>query len=114
MRARAKTDATQVAIVEALRAAGYLVQVLATVGGGVPDLLVGCPSGELVLIECKNPDGRGRGLTPAQAAWHHAWRRCPLLVAESAREALGWLRARYLARHPSPGFNMPGGPGGPG
>lgn len=114
MRARAKTDETQAAIVGALRAAGYLVQVLATVGGGVPDLLVGCPWGELVLLECKNPKGRGRGLTPAQTAWHQAWRRCPLCVAESAREALVWLEVRRSVRFPSPGYNLPGGPGGPG
>lgn len=92
MRARAKTDGTQAAIVEALRAAGYLVQILATVGGGVPDLLVGCPWGELVLVECKNAAGRGRGLTPAQVAWHHAWRRHPVIVAGSASEALQWLQ----------------------
>lgn len=92
MRARAKTDATQAAIVDALRAAGYLVQILATLGGGVPDLLVGCPWGELVLVEVKNPDGRGRALTPAQTAWHHAWRRQPVIVAGSALEAFQWLQ----------------------
>lgn len=97
MRARAKTDTTQVSMVRALRAAGYLVQVLATVGGGVPDLLVGCPWGELVLIECKTPRSVATGLvhlTDAQKAWHQEWRRCPILIARSATEALALLGAR--------------------
>jgi hypothetical protein len=100
VRARAKTDATQAAIVTALRAAGYLVQILATVGGGVPDLLVGCPWGELVLVECKAPSpGRRRGeLTPAQVAWHHAWRRHPVVVVGSALEAFQWLQAHRNSR----------------
>lgn len=114
MRLRAKTDGTQKAIVAVLRQLGYLVQVLATVGGGCPDLLVGCPWGDLVLLECKNRAGRGRGLTDAQIAWHAAWRRCPVHVVESASEALEWLETLRRARCPSPGYNMPGGPGGPG
>lgn len=101
-------------MVAALRSVGYVVQPLATLGGGVPDLLVGCPWGELVLVECKNRAGKGRKLTPAQEAWHLAWRRFPICVAESAREALVWLEVRRSVRFPSPGYNMPGGPGGPG
>jgi hypothetical protein len=112
MRARAKTDATQAAIVEALRAAGYLVQVLATVGGGVPDLLVGCPWGELVLVECKALKGkRARELTPAQVVWHAAWRRVPICVALDAADVLRWTRARWDAAQPRtniPGFGGPG------
>jgi hypothetical protein len=59
----------------------------------VPDLLVGCPWGELVLVECKSLKGkRPRELTPAQVAWHHAWRRQPIVVAGSALEAFQWLQ----------------------
>ncbi len=95
---RPRTDATQGAIVDALRAAGYLVQVLAAVGGGVPDLLVGCPWGELVLIECKSVAGRrGRKLTPAQVAWHACWHRFPIVVALTPAEALAALNARRAA-----------------
>lgn len=101
MRTRPKVDATQAAIVGALRAAGYLVQTLAALGGGVPDLLVGCPWGELVLVECKTPRGKRQGaLTPAQVDWHLAWRRCPLCVGASAREVLGWLEARRAYSRP--------------
>lgn len=111
MRVRAKTDGTQAAIVEALRAAGYRVQILATVGGGCPDLLVGCPWGELVLVECKNPKGRGRELTPAQVAWHAAWRRYPICVAEGPGEVITWTERRRdasLPRSNVPGYGGPG------
>lgn len=97
MRARAKTDGTQPGIVRDLRAAGYLVQIIATVGGGVPDLLVGCPWGELVLVECKDPGGKGVKLTPAQAEWHQRWHRVPLLVATTAAEVIRWTHARRAA-----------------
>lgn len=95
MRARPRIDDTQRGIIDALRAAGYLVQILAAVGGGVPDLLVGCPWGELVLLEAKSRSGhRGLALTPAQEKWHMAWRRFPIFVAESGEQALGLLSRR--------------------
>lgn len=112
MRARPRTDTTQAGITEALRAAGYLVQVLAAVGGGVPDLLIGTPWGELVLLEAKNSQGRGRRLTEAQATWHMTWRRFPICVAGSPSEALAWLLRRQAAQDRR--INLPGGLGGPG
>jgi len=94
VRARPRIDDTQRDIIAALRAAGYLVQILASVGGGVPDLLVGCPWGELVLVEAKNRSGKGLKLTPAQEKWHAAWRRFPVFVAEDAFQALQLLQRR--------------------
>jgi hypothetical protein len=75
MRRAAQVDANQGAIVEALRAAGYSVQSLAAVGGGVPDLLVGV-RGVNLLLEVKDGSKRPsrRRLNPAQERWHAAWR----------------------------------------
>ena len=68
---RAKVDANQAAIVEALRAAGCFVTSLAGVGKGVPDALVGS-DGKWFLMEIK--DGSkppsGRNLTDDEIKWH--------------------------------------------
>lgn len=68
-----KVDANQAEIVDALRRAGCSVQVLAAVGHGCPDLLVG-RAGRQYLLEVKNLSGRGKRLTPDQLAWIAAWR----------------------------------------
>lgn len=89
MRSRPRTDATQSEIVAALRSVGASVQSLASVGAGVPDLLVGL-RGVTLLIECKDgslPPSRRR-LTPEQEAWHAAWSGAPVWVITSADEAL--------------------------
>lgn len=81
MRYAAKVDANQPAVVAALRKLGASVQPLHTVGGGVPDLLVGF-RGQTWLIEVK--DGAkppsARTLTPDQEEWHAAWRGSPVAV----------------------------------
>lgn len=70
----AKIDANQNEIVKALRQIGCSVQSLASVGKGVPDLLVGfrCVN---FLIEVK--DGSkpksAQKLTPDQIEWHGNW-----------------------------------------
>lgn len=73
-RRAARTDRNQIHIVEALRDAGAVVQSLATVGQGCPDLLVGF-RGSLYLLEVK--DGAkppsARKLTPAQEEWRKRW-----------------------------------------
>lgn len=81
MRRAAKVDATQAAIVKALRRAGCQVQTLAAIGKGVPDLLVGRAM-RLWLLECKTGNG---DLTPAQRAWHALW---PVHVVRSPEDAL--------------------------
>ena len=88
----AKIDANQEKVVDALRAAGATVQTLATVGKGVPDLLVGY-QGKTLLLEVK--DGRkppsARRLTEDQLKWHGAWRGGPLAVVDGPDAALRML-----------------------
>ena len=71
MRQRAKVDANQSMIVQALRAAGATVTPLHRVGKGCPDLLVG-RDGKNFLLEVKT-DLRGK-LTPDEKNWHNEWR----------------------------------------
>ncbi len=99
MRRAAKVDATQAAIVTALRAAGCKVLSLAALGNGAPDLMVYRPihdrieaafhwalfGSEIVLLECKNPKGRGTSLTPDQVKFHAEW---PVTVVTTPEEAL--------------------------
>lgn len=75
MRARPKLDRNHNEIVQALRQMGCSVQSLAAVGGGVPDLLVGICSVN-VLIEVKDGEAApsARKLTPAQHEWIKGWR----------------------------------------
>ena len=83
MRRAAKVDATQSAIVSALRKAGCQVESLAAVGRGVPDLLVSRGGGRgLYLLECKS---KGGSLTPAQRKWHALF---PVHVVTDAESAL--------------------------
>lgn len=92
MRRAAKVDANQEQIVSALRAAGAIVQSLAAIGGGVPDLLVSF-RGNLFLLEVK--DGKkppsGQKLTDAQTKWHQAWGALVEVVnsPEAALRAIG-------------------------
>jgi hypothetical protein len=98
MRRAAKVDTNQAAVVDALRRAGCSVQCLHTLGGGVPDLLVGreVPTGgpfgrerRTFLIEVKDgarPPSE-RKLTPDQVLWHREWRG-HVAVAESVEQAL--------------------------
>lgn len=92
MRRAAKVDATQAAIVQALRDAGCKVLSLAACGKGVPDLLVHQPDThpfvrepDLFLLEVKNPAGRGTSLTPDQVKFHAEW---PVTVVTTPEEAL--------------------------
>jgi hypothetical protein len=71
---RARIDANQIEVVRALRAIGASVQSLASVGKGVPDLLVGY-HGINVLLEVKDgrkPPSETR-LTPAEKQWAREW-----------------------------------------
>ena len=66
-----------------------MVQSLAEVGKGVPDLLVGI-HGRLLLVECKDgskPPSH-RKLTPEQEAWHAAWAGFPVWVVTNIDQAL--------------------------
>jgi hypothetical protein len=92
VRRAAKVDANQEQVVSALRAAGAVVQSLAAVGKGVPDLLVSF-RGNLFLLEVK--DGSkppsGQKLTTDQQKWHQAWGALVEVVnsPEAALRAIG-------------------------
>lgn len=75
MRKRAKVDANQPEIVEALRKCGCTVLHLHAVGGGCPDILVGFRKVN-VLVEIKDgskPPSK-RNLTPDQEDFFASWR----------------------------------------
>jgi hypothetical protein len=69
LRHNARADSNQSAIIAALESCGATVQVLATVGNGCPDLLVGW-CGDTFLIEVKVS---GKKLNEKQVAWHESW-----------------------------------------
>ena len=64
-----RVDRNHKEIVEALRCEGFSVESLATVGKGVPDIIVGHNSCNL-LLEIKSKGGK---LTPDQVTWHFKW-----------------------------------------
>lgn len=66
-----KTDANQSRLIDFIRGIGGEAQSLASMGGGVPDLLVAY-RGQWFLLEVKD-DGKPpskRKLTPDEQAWH--------------------------------------------
>jgi len=82
-----RSDANQPEIVAALRAAGRYVIDLHEVGKGVPDLLVICTDGRLVLLEVKTPGGK---LTKDEAIFFAAVERynAPVHVVRTAGYAI--------------------------
>jgi hypothetical protein len=85
MRYRGKIDTNQHEIVQALRTAGAVVQSLAAVGHGVPDLLVAYRGGWYVM-EIKA--GRGK-LTPDEQKWiDTVGTSAPVFIVRSAEDAL--------------------------
>jgi hypothetical protein len=84
-----RVDSNQADIVQALRQAGYTVQDLSAVGGGVPDLLVsgidretGRPANW--VLETKTSVGK---LNSRQRNWHARWPG-PKAVVRTIDEAL--------------------------
>jgi len=88
----AKVDANQAAVVDALRKAGAMVQSLAGVGEGVPDLLIGI-RGKLALFEIKDgsKSPSRRKLTPDQVKWHQKWAGYPVCTVDGVEAALRML-----------------------
>jgi len=88
MRRAARVDANQAEIVAALRKCGCTVQSLASVGNGVPDLLVG-RAGRNYLLEVKDgsKSPSARDLTGDELRWLHGWRGAATVV-ETVEEAM--------------------------
>ena len=79
----ARVDLNQASIVAALRDAGATVQSLASMGKGVPDLLVSHEQ-QVWVVEVKGPKGT---LTPEQVEWIAAWQ-APVHIVRTADDAL--------------------------
>lgn len=94
MRTASRTDANQSEIVDALRAIGASVQSLASVGHGVPDLLVGFQHKNF-LLEVKNEDQppSKQALTTDELLWHNAWTG-KVAIVTNVREALAAVGAQ--------------------
>lgn len=75
----APRDANQAAIMQRYRDFGCSVEDLGMVGGGLPDLLVGC-AGITDLAEVKMP---GEELRPSQRTFNDRWRGSRAWKAES-------------------------------
>ena len=92
MRKYGRKDANQDDIVEKLLGIGASVQSLASVGDGVPDILVGY-LGVNYLFEIKDGDKppSKRRLTPDEIDWHTNWKG-NVLVVKSFEEALDFLQ----------------------
>ena len=89
-----RVDANQREIIEALKAAGASVLDLSGVGGGSPDILCGY-RGINILMEIKNPAGRGNRLTPAEHEFMDNWRGQAGIVS-SVEDALELLEDSWL------------------
>lgn len=92
MRRAARVDANHAEIVAALRDRGCLVQSLAALGHGVPDLLVE-HAGKLFLVEVKAPRGKS---TADQVRWQaQGW---PVTVLRSVEDVERWtVRRAFMA-----------------
>ena len=93
MRRAAKIDKNQPAIVDALRACGAIVQSLAAVGNGCPDLLIGY-RGRTILVEVKDGSNvpSAQKLTLDQLLWHAKWSGGSLAVVNDIEGALRILK----------------------
>lgn len=89
MRYDARVDDNQAAIVDGLRKIGATVEILARVGGGVPDLLVGY-QGRNYLMEVKNLKAGGK-LNKKQRDWLSKWNGQHVVVTDliDALRAIG-------------------------
>lgn len=90
MRRKARLDDNHNEVVKALRKMGCSVQSLASIGNGVPDILV-ARCGKMALAEIK--DGAKvpskRRLTEDEINWHANWK-APVWVIQSVQEAI-WM-----------------------
>jgi hypothetical protein len=93
MRKRARIDANQSSVVNALRAEGVSVLSLAPMGGGVPDLLCSRRN-RTWLVEIKNGAlvHSKQKLTPMEFEFHSSWQG-ELWLVNSVDQAMELLRS---------------------
>lgn len=92
-RRAARVDANHAEVVKALRKAGCSVASLASVGAGIPDLVVGIRGVNLLLeIKDGSKPPSARQLTDDEKAFMTAWRG-QYAVVESAEQAVGVVMA---------------------
>ena len=77
-----KVDTNQKSIVEAIRKCGGSACSIASLGHGVPDLIVGY-RGQTVLVEVKHPKTE---MNPMQREWAAKWQGSPVCVVRSPEE----------------------------
>ncbi len=87
MRLRARIDANQSEIIDALRAVGAEARSLAALGSGMGDLLVAFRR-RLFLLEVKTPRGQ---LTADQMMFHQRW---PVAIVRTVDDALDAIGAK--------------------
>lgn len=99
VRQRHRVDATQKAVVDALRKIGASVRVTSMLGQGFPDLTVGY-QGLTFLVEVKDGSLKpsAQRLTPDEQRFVEGWRGSAVMIVGSAAEAVETIlqRARVL------------------
>jgi hypothetical protein len=94
MRRASNLDSNHIRICQALRAIGASVQSLASMGGGVPDLLVGY-HGRNILLEVKDGEKppSARVLTRQEDDWHVSWAGQVSIVYNEEQAQLAVIKA---------------------
>lgn len=91
-----RVDGNQADITKALRKAGATVAVLSSLGGGVPDLLVGI-AGKNLLFELKNGElsPSSQKLTEHEEKFHSSWQGqvCIVNSVNQALELIDYVKA---------------------
>lgn len=90
MRYASRTDNTHSTIREGLRAAGFSVRDMSSVGRDFPDLLVG-KHGLDAKVECKTPRGKKTAeqrLSEGQREFKDEWKGAPVIVAYTLEDVL--------------------------
>ncbi len=93
MKTHGRIDNNHREIVDTFLQLGASVTSLASLGQGVPDLLVGV-RGQTALVEVKNgakPPSKRR-LTADQQDWHCTWRGAPVQTVTSPDDAIALVR----------------------
>lgn len=91
MRKHGRTDANQKRIVNELRSLGYSVSIIASLGHGIPDLIVG-KFGKNLLVELKDGDKplSAQRLTPDEIKFSLTWKGA-YMVSTTSEKIIEWF-----------------------